>query len=115
MPAMKSFEMETLPATPKTTRPMLGGTTGAIIQGNLIGTTASGLAALGNAHRGIFINGAPGNTIGGTTPAARNVIAAARDAGARRAVHTSTFDVFDTAGNITSQGCIINETATRFE
>jgi hypothetical protein len=28
---------------------------------------------------------------------------------------TSTFDVFDTAGNITAQGCIINETATRFE
>jgi hypothetical protein len=28
---------------------------------------------------------------------------------------TSTFDVFDTAGNTTAQGCIINETATRFE
>jgi hypothetical protein len=27
---------------------------------------------------------------------------------------TSTFDVFDTAGNITAQGCTINETATRF-
>jgi hypothetical protein len=27
---------------------------------------------------------------------------------------TSTFDVFDAAGNMTSQGCIINETATRF-
>ena len=28
---------------------------------------------------------------------------------------TSTFDVFDAAGNMTSQGCAINETATRFE
>lgn len=28
---------------------------------------------------------------------------------------TSTFDLFDAAGNMTSQGCIINETATRFE
>ena len=28
---------------------------------------------------------------------------------------TSSFDLFDAAGNMTSQGCIINETATRFE
>jgi len=28
---------------------------------------------------------------------------------------TSTFDLFDAAGNVTAQGCIINETATRFE
>jgi hypothetical protein len=28
---------------------------------------------------------------------------------------TSTFDLFDVAGNMTAQGCIINETATRFE
>jgi CSLREA domain-containing protein len=47
-----------------------------LIQGNLIGTTANGLAALGNATDGI-INYGPGgsnNTIGGTTPAARNII-----------------------------------------
>ncbi len=44
------------------------------IAGNLIGTTASGLAPLGNAQRGIFINGAPNNLVGGTTPADRNVI-----------------------------------------
>ena len=36
---------------------------------------------------------------------ARNVIAAAREAGARRAVHTSTFDVFhaDTGGTVTEE------------
>lgn len=28
---------------------------------------------------------------------------------------TATFDVFDPAGNKISQGCVINETATRFE
>jgi len=28
---------------------------------------------------------------------------------------TSTYDLFDLAGNMTSQGCAINETATRFE
>jgi hypothetical protein len=27
---------------------------------------------------------------------------------------TSTFDLFDAAGNITAQGCLINEAATRF-
>ncbi len=44
------------------------------IQGNLIGTTAAGTAALGNAT-GISINGGAANTVGGTTAAARNVIA----------------------------------------
>ena len=28
---------------------------------------------------------------------------------------TTTYDFFDAAGNMTAQGCIINETATRFE
>jgi hypothetical protein len=28
---------------------------------------------------------------------------------------TSSFDLFDVAGNMTALGCIINETATRFE
>jgi hypothetical protein len=28
---------------------------------------------------------------------------------------TTTFDLFDVAGTMTAQGCIINETATRFE
>jgi hypothetical protein len=49
-------------------------TSGNVIEGNLIGTTPSGLAPLMNNHRGVFIDGAANNTIGGTTPAARNVI-----------------------------------------
>ena len=44
------------------------------IQGNLIGTTATGRATLGNANNGIYLNSAPGNTVGGVVPAARNVI-----------------------------------------
>jgi len=44
-----------------------------VVQGNLIGTTATGSAALGN-RWGMFIVDAPNTTIGGTTEAARNVI-----------------------------------------
>jgi hypothetical protein len=45
---------------------------GLVIQGNLIGTDASGTALLSNGSAGIF---APtGDLIGGTSPAARNVI-----------------------------------------
>jgi hypothetical protein len=44
------------------------------IQGNFIGTTTTGNAALGNGGPGIDILGATNVTIGGTLPAARNVI-----------------------------------------
>ena len=44
-----------------------------IVAGNLIGTNAAGTAAVGNAAHGIDISGT-GNTIGGTTALARNVI-----------------------------------------
>jgi len=54
--------------------------TGNVVQGNFIGTDAAGTAEIGNGSvggastgRGIRINGAPGNTIGGSS-AARNVI-----------------------------------------
>src|SRR5262249_6554044 len=43
---------------------------------NLIGTDADGTGPLGNGHNGVFINDAPGNTIGGTADGARNVISA---------------------------------------
>ncbi|MDA0744994.1 MAG: right-handed parallel beta-helix repeat-containing protein [bacterium] len=47
---------------------------GVVVQGNRIGTNALGSDALGNGHAGIQIAGAPGNTIGGTTDGARNLI-----------------------------------------
>lgn len=46
-----------------------------VIQGNYIGTNAAGTAALGNGENGIVIQDGPGNTIGGTSSSARNVIA----------------------------------------
>jgi parallel beta-helix repeat protein len=46
---------------------------GSIIEGNLIGTDSSGEVVLGNTE-GIFINGVPRNTIGGTTADQRNII-----------------------------------------
>ena len=51
---------------------------GNVIQGNLIGTDASGLRDRGNLGHGIHINGslAAGNLIGGNTLGARNVISA---------------------------------------
>ncbi len=47
-----------------------------LIAGNLIGTDESGTADRGNSNEGILIEGALGNTVGGTTSAARNVISA---------------------------------------
>lgn len=67
------------------------GTSGTTITGNLIGTDATGSAAIPNAFVGISItNGAPGTVIGGTTAAARNVI----------------------SGNTNGSGISINGTAT---
>ena len=48
---------------------------GNVIQGNLIGVDPTGTKALGNAVFGIELSqSSPANTIGGVSPAARNVI-----------------------------------------
>jgi parallel beta-helix repeat protein len=47
--------------------------TGNRVQGNLIGTDATGTVALGNSI-GVFVSGGNNNTIGGTIAGARNVI-----------------------------------------
>ena len=56
-----------------------GSETGNVIQGNFIGTDASGTLGLGNGTSGgltsgVHINNVPGNIIGGRRPGARNVI-----------------------------------------
>jgi hypothetical protein len=66
---------------------MGAGATGNIIQGNLIGTNATGTAPLGNSHEGIKCvppNFAPRvrkNLLGGTTPGTGNLIAGNAGAG----------------------------------
>jgi len=50
------------------------GATNNKIEGNYIGTDASGSTALGNSQYGVYIDDADGNVVGGTTPGARNVI-----------------------------------------
>jgi titin len=48
-----------------------------VVQGNLIGTRADGLIALGNGANGVLVDvAASSNTIGGTATGARNVISA---------------------------------------
>jgi hypothetical protein len=47
---------------------------GNVVQGNYVGTDVTGTGALGNQAQGIAIVDTPGNTIGGTTALARNVI-----------------------------------------
>jgi parallel beta-helix repeat protein len=51
------------------------------IEGNFIGTDPTGTIAQANANEGISLNGAVGNLIGGSTPAARNVISGNNSAG----------------------------------
>ena len=46
------------------------------ILGNLIGTDAGGNRPIPNGLDGVFLNNAPGNTIGGTTAGAGNLISA---------------------------------------
>jgi Astacin (Peptidase family M12A) len=57
------------------------GTSFNTIQGNLIGTTKTGLAPLGNNGVAVSIYLGTGNTVGGTTAAARNVLCASTNEG----------------------------------
>lgn len=71
----------------------IGGTTaGNLVQGNFIGTTVTGSAALANLTNGVIINfGSLNNTIGGTTPAARNIISGNGANGIRCDYHPNQF------------------------
>lgn len=50
------------------------GTESTDVQGNLIGTDATGAAAIRNDFSGVLIEGSANNTVGGTAPGAGNVI-----------------------------------------
>lgn len=52
------------------------GTTGNLVQGNKIGTDATGYLPLGNIWEGIYLQGASSNTIGGAITGAGNLVAA---------------------------------------
>ena len=53
----------------------IAGASNNLVEGNLIGLNAAGTGVLGNSDSGVLIDGSStGNTIGGTTFAARNVI-----------------------------------------
>jgi len=67
--------------------------TGIQIQGNYIGTDATGTVALGNVEAGIAFGGAMGGVIGGVTSGARNVIAGS-GAGASSGPGIVLFGVF---------------------
>src|SRR5262249_37741947 len=56
-------------------------TTGNTVAGNWIGLDAAGVTNFGNWMGGVRINSTPGNTVGGTTAAARNVITGNDDYG----------------------------------
>ncbi len=60
-----------------------------VVQGNVIGTDAAGAADVGNGSNGVFIDGAPGNVIGGMSTAARNVISG-NDTGVFISTQTAT-------------------------
>jgi len=68
------------------------------IEGNFIGTNAAGTAIVANDGDGVVINGpgSTGNTIGGTTPAARNLISGNDEQG----VEISASDANKVQGNL---------------
>jgi titin len=57
------------------------GVTGNLVQGNYIGTDVTGTIRLGNAIRGVLIQGAPNNTIGGAIAGAGNIISGSGENG----------------------------------
>jgi titin len=54
---------------------------GNLVAGNFIGTDVTGTLNRGNGQEGVWINGSPGNVVGGTNAADRNVLSANGDAG----------------------------------
>jgi hypothetical protein len=85
------------------------GGSNAVIQGNLIGTNAAGTAAVAGIFNetGIYIRVGTGVTIGGTTPALRNVIS-----GRRNTAIVLGYTVGSTAAQATIRGNFIGTDVT---
>lgn len=82
--------------------------TGNSVQGNLIGTDVTGTVALRNTFNGVVVQGASGNTIGGTVAGARNVISGNGRAG----VMIENVFEFETTSNNLVQGNFIGTDVT---
>jgi len=64
-----------------------------VVQGNYIGTDASGTVARGNEFSGVIIQAAPRNTIGGPSPGEDNLISANGEAGVVISSNSATGNV----------------------
>ncbi|MBI4673039.1 MAG: right-handed parallel beta-helix repeat-containing protein [Chloroflexi bacterium] len=91
--------------------------------GNFIGLNASGTAALQNGDDGVLLGNAVGNTVGGATPAERNVISGNRtinveigDTGSKRNLIQGNYIGTNSAGNAAiggpAAGIVVDNKAT---
>lgn len=67
------------------------GSSGNLVQGNLVGTDVSGTIDLGGASIGVYIAEGPNNTIGGTTAPAANLISGGGMSGVGIAIASGNF------------------------
>ncbi|GAC1387371.1 MAG: hypothetical protein NVS1B7_1500 [Candidatus Saccharimonadales bacterium] len=73
------------------------GTSNSTVSGNYIGTNAAGTGAIANGNIGVEVNETPNNTVGGTTPNARNILSGNGGAGVFLTGASSTGNIV--AGN----------------
>jgi hypothetical protein len=81
---------------------------GNVSEGNFIGTDIAGAVDLGNRFSGVIVFGGTGNTIGGPTPNARNIVSGNDDSG----VHIQA-DGSDPGTNNSIQGNLIGTDMSR--
>jgi hypothetical protein len=79
------------------------GASGNLVAGNFIGTDVTGSVEVGNTGDGVLLQGAPDNTVGGTTAGARNIIS-----GNRYGVHLGNGDA---SGNLVAGNYIGTDVA----
>ncbi len=91
------------------------GATGNVVQGNYIGTNATGTAGVGNDLNGVTTSEAPNNTIGGDTVESRNIISANGRHGVSIGIDTTSGSTGITVKNnyigtdLTGNACLGNQ------